>query len=84
MDFYRVPVDQNQWVKSVEYVSNGQTYSQSFDLGPLHNDDNYQYCGVEMEHTIVPTPTPGDLPRGARGVFARRGPDAGAGLGVGG
>ncbi len=57
--FSAFPVDENQWVRAVEYVWNGQTYRQDFDLGPLLNDDNYQYCGVAMNHNVRPTPTPG-------------------------
>ena len=57
--FSAFPVDENQWVRAVEYVRNGQTYRQDFDLGPLLNNYNYQYCGTEMNHTVRPTPTPG-------------------------
>jgi hypothetical protein len=56
--FLAFPIGRNQWVKAVEFVWNGQTYRQDFDLGPYGNAYNYKDCGDPRPHTERPTPTP--------------------------
>ena len=56
--FLAFPIDRNQWLKAVEFTWNGQTYRQTFDLGPFGNAYNYKDCGDPRPHTFRPTPTP--------------------------
>jgi hypothetical protein len=50
--------ERNQWVRQVDYLINGEVYSQEFDLGPYGNAYNYRDCGEPRVHDNRPTPTP--------------------------